>query len=80
MVIGSPRAFLSWSARMVIFLRVMCASCVCVAGLVGRARLADGHEKAPRRTEGQGKALKAPDALQEYAAVSVVTTIQATGF
>jgi hypothetical protein len=49
---------------MVIFLRVMCASCVCVAGPVGRARLAHGHEKAPRRTEGQGKALKAPDALQ----------------
>ena len=40
---------------------------------------ANRHEKAPRRTEGHGKTLKAPDTLQEYAAISVVTTIQATG-
>jgi hypothetical protein len=47
MVIGSPRAFLSWSARMVIFLRVMLASFTRAPGPVGRGRRGR-REKAPR--------------------------------
>ena len=71
MTISAPgAAFLLCSVRRVVFLRVMCASCVCVAG--------QGARKSPRRTQGHGKALKARDALQAYAVVSVVATIQAT--
>ena len=77
MVIDSPRAFLSWSARMVIFFARHVRLHTKRLRLV-RSKVASGHKKAPRQTEGQGKALEARDALHEYTAVSVVATIQAT--